>query len=199
MYLDDIWTLIYKSKTHTCPLLAVFLCKLKVFFFSRRFTLNQIPPSTEGALTSNWMVLKTTTRKHHSCGLFFRAFGALLHLFELARLPNATVFFDWPQFWFGVRGQGTPRGLGAESYGGTGGGLLRANVSHDPESPDRAVHPGLQLLPHQGGLLLRLLQGGLTGRQLQYVGELLEALLQIHVTWWTCVYPTMVFWREEST
>ncbi len=103
----------------------------------------------------------------------------------LLGLPDPPVAFDWAQLRLGVRGQRAPGGLGARSHGWARGSLCGAQVACNPEGPYAAVHPRLKGLTHQLGFTLGLLHGRLLGRQLQHGAQLLEALLQVQVTWRT--------------
>lgn len=110
----------------------------------------------------------------------------------LLGLPDPPITFDWAQFRLGVWGQRAPGGLGARSHGWARRSLCGAQVACYPEGPYAAVHPRFQRLTHQLGFTLGLLHGGVLGRQLQHGAQLLEALLQVQVTWRTCMEPAVL-------
>lgn len=113
-------------------------------------------------------------------------------------LPDPPIAFDWGQFRLGVWGQRAPGGLGARSHGWARGSLCGAHVACNPEGPYAAVHPLIKGLTHQLGFTLGLLHGRLLGRQLQHRVQLLEVLLQVKITWRTCMEPAVLFWSGYS-
>lgn len=119
------------------------------------------------------------------------AYVLKLSVTSLSRLPDPPIAFYWPQFRLRVWGQRAPGRLGAEFCCGAGGSLCGAHIVCYPEGPYAAVHPLLQRLTHQPGFTLGFLHGGLVRRQLQHRAQLLIALLQVQVTWRTCVEPAV--------
>lgn len=105
----------------------------------------------------------------------------------LLGLPDPSIAFDWAQFRFGVWGQGAPGRFGAKSHCRAEGSLFGAQVIRNPESPYTHVHPRFKGMTHELGVMLGLLHGRVLGRELQDATELLETLLQIQVSWRSCV------------
>lgn len=128
----------------------------------------------------------------HRVQLVLLCLSQSLHSFPLKRLPDPPITFDWTQFRFGVWGQRAPGGFRAKLQRWAGGSLCPTHFTHCPKSPHTAVHPLLKGLTHKLGIVVGLLHGRVLRRKLQHGAQLLEILLQVHVSWRTSMQPAVL-------